>query len=45
MGFGDAFAGRGASLNQAIGALRPLLRDIVPVAQNLVGPDTRAAAA
>src|SRR5215208_812386 len=34
-GFGDAFAGRGASLNQAIGALRPLLRDIIPVAQNL----------
>jgi phospholipid/cholesterol/gamma-HCH transport system substrate-binding protein len=34
-GFGDAFAGRGASINQAIGALRPLLRDIIPVARNL----------
>jgi virulence factor Mce-like protein len=34
-GFGDAFAGRGQSINQAIGALRPLLRDIIPVAQNL----------
>jgi ABC-type transporter Mla subunit MlaD len=40
MGFGDAFAGRGPSLNQAIGALRPLLRDIVPVAQNLSDPNT-----
>jgi virulence factor Mce-like protein len=40
MGFGDAFAGRGPSLNEAIGALRPLLRDIVPVAQNLSDPDT-----
>jgi ABC-type transporter Mla subunit MlaD len=39
-GFGDAFAGRGSSLNQAIGALRPLLRDIVPVAQNLSDPNT-----
>ena len=34
-GFGDAFAGRGESINTAIGAFRPLLRDIVPVAQNL----------
>jgi virulence factor Mce-like protein len=40
VGFGDAFAGRGSSLNQAIGALRPLLRDIVPVAQNLSDPNT-----
>jgi virulence factor Mce-like protein len=40
MGFGDAFAGRGSSLNQAIGALRPLLRDIVPVARVLSDPDT-----
>jgi len=39
-GFGDAFAGRGASLNQAIGALRPLLRDIVPVAQSLSSRET-----
>jgi virulence factor Mce-like protein len=39
-GFGDAFAGRGASINQAIGALRPLLRDIVPVARNLSNRET-----
>jgi phospholipid/cholesterol/gamma-HCH transport system substrate-binding protein len=39
-GFGDAFAGRGESLNTAIGAFRPLLRNIVPVAKNLSSPDT-----
>jgi len=39
-GFGDAFAGRGQSINQAIGALRPLLRDIVPVARNLSSAET-----
>jgi virulence factor Mce-like protein len=39
-GFGDAFAGRGPSLNQAIGAFRPLLRDIIPVAQNLSSKET-----
>ena len=39
-GFGTAFAGRGASLNQAIAAFRPLLADIVPVAQNLSDPNT-----
>jgi virulence factor Mce-like protein len=39
-GFGDAFAGRGESINTAIGALRPLLRDVIPVAQNLSAPDT-----
>jgi virulence factor Mce-like protein len=39
-GFGDAFAGRGLSLNQAIQAFRPLLRDVIPVAQNLSDPDT-----
>jgi virulence factor Mce-like protein len=38
--FGDAFAGRGESINTAIGAFRPLLRDIVPVAQNLAAPET-----
>src|SRR5215216_5655194 len=38
--FGDAFAGRGESINQAIGALRPLLRDIIPVAQNLSSKET-----
>jgi virulence factor Mce-like protein len=40
MGFGDAFAGRGESINTAIGAFRPLLRDIVPVARNLAAPET-----
>ena len=30
-GFGTAFAGRGESINTAIGAFRPLLRDIQPV--------------
>jgi hypothetical protein len=39
-GFGDAFAGRGGSINQAIAAFRPLLSDIIPVAQNLSDPDT-----
>ncbi len=39
-GFGDAFAGRGESINTAIGAFRPLLRDVVPVAQNLSSPET-----
>jgi len=40
IGFGDAFAGRGESINTAIGALRPLLRDVVPVAKNLSAPRT-----
>ena len=39
-GFGDALAGRGESINTAIGAFRPLLRDILPVAQNLASPET-----
>lgn len=39
-GFGDAFAGRGQSINQAIGALAPLLRDVIPVARNLAASDT-----
>jgi virulence factor Mce-like protein len=39
-GFGDAFAGRGESINTAIGAFRPLLRDIIPVAQNLSSAET-----
>jgi virulence factor Mce-like protein len=39
-GFGDAFAGRGESINMAIGALAPLLRDIIPVAQNLTSRRT-----
>jgi virulence factor Mce-like protein len=39
-GFGTALSGRGASINQAIGAFRPLLRDIVPVARMLSDPET-----
>ena len=37
-GFGDAFAGRGSSINTALGVLPALLRDIQPVARSLVGP-------
>ena len=40
LGFGTGFAGRGESINQAIGAFKPLLRDIIPVARNLSAPDT-----
>jgi virulence factor Mce-like protein len=40
IGFGDAFAGRGTSINTAIGSFRPLLRDIIPVARNLASPQT-----
>jgi phospholipid/cholesterol/gamma-HCH transport system substrate-binding protein len=39
-GFGDALAGRGSSLNMAIGALAPLLRDLVPVVDNLTSRRT-----
>jgi virulence factor Mce-like protein len=39
-GFGDAFAGRGGSINTALGVLPALLRDIQPVARNLSSPDT-----
>jgi virulence factor Mce-like protein len=39
-GFGDALAGRGSSLNVALGVLPSLLRDIQPVARNLSNPDT-----
>lgn len=39
-GFGDALAGRGSSINQAIGEFRPLLEDIVPVMRYLRDPDT-----
>jgi len=40
-GFGTGFAGRGTSLNEAIGALRPLVTDIEPVMANLAKPSTR----
>jgi len=39
--FGTAFAGRGADLNRAIEAFNPLLRNLVPVMQNLSDPRTR----
>ena len=39
-GFGDALAGRGTSINTALGVLPALLRDIQPVARNLSNPDT-----
>ena len=37
---GDAFAGRGQSINTAIGEFRPLLVDVLPVLQNLRDPET-----
>jgi phospholipid/cholesterol/gamma-HCH transport system substrate-binding protein len=40
-GFGDALAGRGSSINTALGVLPALLRDIQPVARNLSDPDTQ----
>jgi virulence factor Mce-like protein len=40
-GFGNAFAGRGISINEAIVAFRPLLEDVIPVARNLSDPDTQ----
>jgi phospholipid/cholesterol/gamma-HCH transport system substrate-binding protein len=40
-GLGTGFAGRGESLNTAIADLRPLARDLEPVAANLAAPATR----
>jgi ABC-type transporter Mla subunit MlaD len=40
-GFGDAFAARGASLNQAISALNPLFANLRPVSQALAEPTTQ----
>jgi ABC-type transporter Mla subunit MlaD len=40
-GFGNAFAGRGTSLNQAIEVLEPLLSDLEPVSRTLAAPATR----
>jgi virulence factor Mce-like protein len=40
-GFGDALTGRGVDLNEAIRALRPLFRDLQPVAANLASPQTQ----
>ena len=39
-GLGDAVAGRGASINEAIFSLNPLFRHLTPVAQNLSDPAT-----
>jgi virulence factor Mce-like protein len=39
-GFGDAFAGRGQSINDAIRALNPFFEHLTPVMQNLADPDT-----
>ena len=40
-GFGNAFASRGTSLNQAIEALEPLFSDVEPVSRTLTAPPTR----
>src|SRR5204862_8037499 len=40
-GFGDAFAARGASLNQAINALNPLFSNLKPVSAALADPTTQ----
>jgi ABC-type transporter Mla subunit MlaD len=40
-GFGDAFAGRGFSLNLAIESLRPLFVNLKPVSEALTEPSTR----
>jgi virulence factor Mce-like protein len=39
-GFGDAFAGRGQSLNGAIHALNPFFKHLTPVMTNLAAKDT-----
>src|SRR3954464_1364060 len=39
-GFGDAFAGRGQSINQAIAAFNPFFRHLTPVMQTLSAKDT-----
>jgi len=41
IGYGDAFAGRGASLNEAISKLRPLFVNLKPVSEVLASPDTQ----
>jgi ABC-type transporter Mla subunit MlaD len=40
-GFGDAFAARGASLNEAISALNPLFANLKPVSEALADPTTQ----
>jgi ABC-type transporter Mla subunit MlaD len=39
-GFSDALAGRGSDINDAIGAFRPLVSDLGPVARNLASKQT-----
>ncbi|MDX6586386.1 MAG: phospholipid/cholesterol/gamma-HCH transport system substrate-binding protein [Solirubrobacterales bacterium] len=41
LGFGGAFAGRGASLNDAIEGLRPLVENLGPVSRVLSDPSTQ----
>lgn len=43
LGYGDAVAARGASLNQAVATLRPLLANLGPVAATLNNPQTQLA--
>jgi ABC-type transporter Mla subunit MlaD len=40
-GFGDAFAGRGESINQAIAAFNPFFRHLTPVMKTLSDPNTQ----
>src|SRR5215213_4580933 len=40
VGFGDAFAGRGSDLNEAIASLSPFFDALTPVMQNLSNPRT-----
>jgi ABC-type transporter Mla subunit MlaD len=40
IGFSDALAGRGAGINDAIGAFLPLVKDLGPVARNLASKKT-----
>ena len=39
--FGDALAGRGTNINEAIVALDPLTKNAIPVLKNLADPNTR----
>lgn len=43
LGFGDGFAARGASLNEAVATLKPLLTNLRPVAAMLTNPRTELA--
>jgi virulence factor Mce-like protein len=40
-GFGDAFSGRGPSINEAIAAFNPFFTHLTPVMKTLSAPDTR----